>query len=65
MSKIRLHLLNALNYLSIDAELDRLTAPRHSDKEVLLYLPRRVAKDVVNARREIEAAIDELSRSAD
>ena len=63
MTKARIHLENALAYLKVDAELDRLTAPRHSDKDALVFLPRRVAKDVANARREIQAALDELEKS--
>jgi len=49
-------------YLNIDDELDRLVSPRHTDKDALVYLPRRVAKDVANARREIQAALEELPK---
>lgn len=63
MSKVRIHLQNALGYLAIDAELERLVTPRHTDKDALVYLPRRVAKDVVSARREIKAALEELAES--
>jgi hypothetical protein len=64
VTKVRLHLENAMSYLSLDDDLDRLVSPRHTDKEALVYLPRRVAKDIANARREIKAALDELSEDA-
>jgi len=64
LERARIHLRNALAYLNIDHELDRLTDPRHTDKDALVYLPRRVARDVANARREIHAALDELSKDA-
>ena len=64
MSKVRIHLENAIAYLNIDPELDRLVSPRHSDKDALVFLPRRVAKDVANARREIQAALEELAKDA-
>lgn len=62
MTKVRIHLENAMAYLNIDDELDRLVSPRHTDKDALVYLPRRVAKDVANARREIQAALEELPK---
>ena len=62
MSKVRIHLENAMAYLNIDPELDRLVSPRHTDKDALVYLPRRVAKDVANARHEIQAALEELPK---
>ncbi len=62
MSKVRIHLENAIAYLNIDQELDRLVSPRHTDKDALVYLPTRVAKDVISARREIKAALDELAK---
>jgi hypothetical protein len=63
VNKARIHLENALAYLSIDRELGRMVTPMHTDKEVLVYLPNRVARDVASARREIRAALDELSDS--
>jgi hypothetical protein len=62
MSKVRIHLEKAIALLDIDQELDRLVSPRHTDKDALVFLPTRVAKDVVSARREIEAALDELAK---
>jgi hypothetical protein len=62
VTKVRIHLENAMGYLNIDDELDRLVSPRHTDKDALVYLPRRVAKDVANARREIQAALEELPK---
>jgi len=62
VTKVRIHLENAMAYLNIDDELDRLVSPRHTDKDALVYLPRRVAKDVANARREIQAALEELPK---
>ncbi len=64
MQKVRSHLETALAHLNLDDELDRLVSPRHTDKEALVYLPRRVAKDIASARREIQAALDELSKDA-
>jgi hypothetical protein len=64
VSKVRIHLENAMAYLNIDQELDRLVSPRHTDKDALVFLPARVAKDVVSARREIKAALDELPKDS-
>jgi len=62
VSKVRIHLEKAIALLDIDQELDRLVSPRHTDKDALVFLPTRVASDVVSARREIEAALDELAK---
>jgi hypothetical protein len=53
-----------LAHLNIDHELDRLVSPRHTDKDALIYLPTRVAKEIANARREIQAALDYLTTDA-
>lgn len=64
MTKVRIHLENALSYLNIDQEIDRLVSPRHTDKDALVYLPRRVAAEIASARREVQAALDELAKES-
>jgi hypothetical protein len=64
MSKIRAHLKAALTHLSLDDELDRLMNPRHTDHDVHAYLPQKVAAEVLEARNEIQAALDSLPADA-
>jgi hypothetical protein len=64
VSKVRVRLEKAIALLDIDQELDRLVSPRHTDKDALVFLPTQVARDVVSARREIEAALDELAKDS-
>lgn len=61
MSQIQSHLEAALEHLNLDDELDRLINPRHTDHDVHVYLPRKVASEIAKAREAIQAAIDELS----
>lgn len=61
MTTIRARLESALARLNVDAELDRLVEPRHTDHDRHVYLPRKVAEEIAAARREIQAAIDELT----
>jgi len=60
MSRTRTHLKAALAHLNLDAELDRLVNPRHTDHDVHAYLPQKVAAEVLEARKEIQAALDSL-----
>jgi hypothetical protein len=60
MIKIRAHLKAALAHLNLDDELDRLLNPRHTDHDLHAYLPQKVADEVLEARKEIQAALDSL-----
>jgi hypothetical protein len=62
LTEIRTHLETALTHLKLDDELDRLLNPRHTDHDRHKFLPKKVADEVSNARREIQAALDELSK---
>jgi hypothetical protein len=53
----RSHLEAALALLDLDAELDRLIEPRHTDHDRHVFLPRKVAEQIAAARREIQAAL--------
>ena len=64
MPTVRKRLETALSYLDLDNELDRLVAPRHTDHDRHVYLPRKVASEIDAARREIRAALDELPEDA-
>lgn len=60
LGEIRAHVDAAHAYLDMDHELDRLLSPRHTDHDRHVYLPTRVAENLAAARRELEAALDEL-----
>ena len=55
------HIEAALAHLNLDEEIDRLVSPRHTDHDRHVYLPRKVAEEFAAARRELLAAIDELT----
>ncbi len=55
------HVEAALAHLNLDDEIGRLVSPRHTDHDRHVYLPRRVAEELAAARREIQAARDELT----
>jgi len=55
----RSHLEAALALLDLDVELDRLIEPRHTDHDRHVYLPRKVAEQIAEARREIRAALND------
>lgn len=63
MATVRERLETALAHLNIDDELDRLVNPRHTDHDRHAYLPKKVADQISTARREIQAALDELPKS--
>jgi hypothetical protein len=62
MTTIRTHLEIALAHLNLDDELDRLLNPRHTDHDRHAYLPQKVAEEISRARKEIQAALDELPK---
>ena len=62
MATVRERLETALAHLNIDDELDRLVNPRHTDHDRHAYLPKKVADQISTARREIQAALDELPK---
>lgn len=64
MTKIRTRLEIALAHLDLDAELDRLLNPRHTDHDRHANLPQKVASEISKARKEIQAALDELPKEA-
>jgi hypothetical protein len=64
MVMIRRHLEIALAHLNLDDELDRLLNPRHTDHDLHAYLPQKVAAEVLEARKEIQAALDSLPADA-
>ena len=64
MTTIRTRLESALTHLSLDDELDRLLNPRHTDHDRHGYLPQKVADEISRARKEIQAALDELPKGA-
>lgn len=64
MNKTRAHLKAALDHLNLDEELDRLLNPRHTDHDLHAYLPQKVAAEVQEARKEIQAALDSLPADA-
>ena len=63
MATVRERLETALAHLNIDDELDRLVNPRHTDHDRHAYLPKKVADQISTARREIQAALNELPKS--
>jgi hypothetical protein len=63
VATVRERLETALAHLNIDDELDRLVNPRHTDHDRHAYLPKKVADQISTARREIQAALDELPKS--
>lgn len=63
MATVRERLETALAHLNIDDELNRLVNPRHTDHDRHAYLPKKVADQISTARREIQAALDELPKS--
>jgi hypothetical protein len=62
MTTIRTRLEIALAHLNLDDELDRLLNPRHTDHDRHAYLPQKVADEISRARKEIQAALDELPK---
>ena len=64
MATARERLESALAHLNLDDELDRLVAPRHTDHDRHAYLPKKVVEEIDAARREIQAALVELSQDA-
>jgi hypothetical protein len=64
MTTIRTRLETALAHLNLDDELDRLLNPRHTDHDRHAYLPQKVADEISRARKEIQAALDELPMGA-
>jgi hypothetical protein len=62
LTEIRTHLKAALAHLELDDELDRLLNPRHTDHDRHKFLPKKVADEIASARREIQAALDQLSK---
>jgi hypothetical protein len=63
VATVRERLETALAHLNIDDELDRLVNPRHTDHDQHAYLPKKVADKISTARRDIQAALDELPKS--
>ena len=64
LRSVRSHIDAALQHLDIDDELDRMLNPRHTDLDNRAYLPRKVAQEFAAVRRELEAALAELSKDA-
>lgn len=58
------HLEAALGHLDVDDLLDRLLNPRHTDHDLHVFVPAKLAAQVALARREIQAAIELLAKSA-
>jgi hypothetical protein len=63
VATVRERLETALTHLNIDDDLDRLVNPRHTDHDRHAYLPKKVADQIRTARREIQAALDELPKA--
>lgn len=61
LREIRSHIDAAEAFLDMDDELDRLLNPRHTDHDRHVYLPTKVAENLAAARRELEAALAELT----
>jgi hypothetical protein len=55
------HVKAALGHLNLYDESARLLHPRHTDHDRHIYLPQRAAQEFAAARREIQAAMDELT----
>src|SRR2546425_8251793 len=65
LGEVRHHLDAALAYLDIDADLERLVNPRHTDHDRHRYLPTKPAAAVAKAREEIAAALTLLGEEPD
>jgi hypothetical protein len=62
LANIKAQLDTALANLPSDEKFDRLINPRHTDHGRHVYLPNILINGVAATRRELEAAIQELSK---